>query len=190
MRFLNADSRIPFAMIKEAVTYYLTYDQAGSLRTVSDSTGNIVKRLDYDSFGNIINDTNTGFKVPFGFAGGLLDRDTGLIRFGYRDYDPDVGRWAAKDPILFAGGDTDLYGYVLNDPVNLIDPWGLLGNSYNSYGYFHGYGNINHHPKYTGLSFQTKSRAEKAKAINDYVNWYIDHSCPIMAFRTPSRPLL
>jgi hypothetical protein len=36
-----------------------------------------------------------------------------------------VGRWTAKDPIFFAGGDTDLYGYVLNDPVNLIDPSGL-----------------------------------------------------------------
>jgi len=55
----------------------------------------------------------------------LHDRDTGLVRFGYRDYDPDLGRWTAKDPILFAGGDTDLYGYCLNDPVNLIDQWGL-----------------------------------------------------------------
>jgi hypothetical protein len=48
------------------------------------------------------------------------------VRFGYRDYDPGVGRWTAKDPILFSGGDTDLYGYVLNDPVNLIDPLGLF----------------------------------------------------------------
>ena len=55
----------------------------------------------------------------------MHDRDTGLVRFGYRDYDPDIGRWTAKDPIGFAGGDTDLYGYVLNDPVNNIDPGGL-----------------------------------------------------------------
>ncbi|MEX0729917.1 MAG: RHS repeat-associated core domain-containing protein, partial [Aquisalimonadaceae bacterium] len=46
-------------------------------------------------------------------------------RFGARDYDPQTGRWSAKDPIGFAGGDTNLYGYVLNDPVNLIDPEGL-----------------------------------------------------------------
>ncbi len=85
----------------------------------------MVKRIDYDSFGNIINDTDPSFDMPFGFAGGLHDQDTGLVRFGYRDYDPDIGRWTAKDPILFAGGDTDLYGYVLNDPVNWIDPWGL-----------------------------------------------------------------
>ena len=60
------------------------------------------------------------FEVPFGFAGGLHDRDTGLVRFGHRDYDPDVGRWTAKDPIRFDGGDTDLYGYVFNNPVNFI----------------------------------------------------------------------
>ena len=70
-------------------------------------------------------DTNPTFGIPFGFAGGLHDRDTGLVRFGFRDYDPDIGRRTAKDPIGFAGGDTDLYGYVLNDPVNLIDPFGL-----------------------------------------------------------------
>jgi len=80
-----------------------------------------------DSFGNIISDTNPSFGMPFGFAGGLHDRDTGLVRFGYRDYDPDTGRWTAKDPILFAGGDTDLYGYCLNNPINFIDPFGLKG---------------------------------------------------------------
>jgi len=85
----------------------------------------VVKRISYDSFGNILEDTNPSFTIPFGFAGGLHDRDTGLVRFGYRDYDPEVGRWTAKDPIGFAGGDTDLYGYVANDPINWIDPEGL-----------------------------------------------------------------
>ncbi|MCH2039483.1 MAG: RHS repeat-associated core domain-containing protein [Saccharospirillaceae bacterium] len=70
--------------------------------------------------------------MPFGFAGGLQDTDTGLIRFGYRDYDPETGRWTARDPIGFAGGDTNLYGYVLSDPINLVDPngeaaWAVAG---------------------------------------------------------------
>ncbi|NQT57279.1 MAG: RHS repeat-associated core domain-containing protein, partial [Desulfobacteraceae bacterium] len=125
MRFEYAEGRMPVAIQKSGITYYLTYDQVGSLRTVADSSGNVVKRIDYDSFGNIIDDTNPSFEMPFGFAGGLHDRDTGLVRFGYRDYDPDTGRWAAKDPILFAGGDTDLYGYCLNNPIDFIDPWGL-----------------------------------------------------------------
>jgi RHS repeat-associated protein len=80
--------------------------------------------MDYDEWGNVLADTNPGFQ-PFGFAGGLYDPDTGLIRFGARDYDPESGRWTAKDPIQFAGGAPNLYSYVRNDPVNRIDPTGL-----------------------------------------------------------------
>ena len=127
MRFEYADNRMPVAVTTGGSTYYLTYDQVGSLRVVADSSGNVVKLLTYDSFGNIIDDTNPAFEVPFGFVGGLYDPDTELVRFGFRDYDPDAGRWSAKDPIGFAGGDTDLYGYVLNDPINRIDPSGLIG---------------------------------------------------------------
>jgi RHS repeat-associated protein len=125
MRFEYADGRLPVAVNIAGNTYYLTYDQVGSLRLVADFAGNVVKSVEYDSFGNILNDSNPSFAIPFGFAGGLHDRDTGLVRFGYRDYDPNIGRWTAKDPIGFAGGDTDLYGYVINDPVNLVDPLGL-----------------------------------------------------------------
>ena len=64
-----------------------------------------------------------GFQ-PFGFAGGLYDRGTGLVRFGAREYDPRLGRWTAKDPIGFEGGDTNLYAYVLGDPVNFFDSTG------------------------------------------------------------------
>jgi RHS repeat-associated protein len=132
MRFEYADGRMPVAMTKNGSTYYLTYDQVGSPRVVADASGNVIKKVDYDSFGNIVTDTNPPFDIPFGFAGGLHDRDTGLVRFGFRDYDPDVGRWTAKDPIFFAGGNTDLYGYVLNDPVNAIDPLGFsaIGDIY------------------------------------------------------------
>jgi RHS repeat-associated protein len=73
----------------------------------------------------VIADTNPTLEIPFGFAGGLHDKDTNLIRFGYRDFDPETGRWTARDPIGFAGGDTNLYGYVASDPVNFIDPDGL-----------------------------------------------------------------
>lgn len=58
---------------------------------------------------------------PFGFAGGLYDRDTKLLRFGARDYDPEVGRWTAKDAVGFGGGDTNLFAYALNDPINNED---------------------------------------------------------------------
>jgi RHS repeat-associated protein len=81
--------------------------------------------IDYDSFENIMNDTGTSFQIISGFAGGVYDRDTGLNVFGYRHYDPNGGRWTAKDPIVFKGGDVDLYGYSLSDPLNFVDPWGF-----------------------------------------------------------------
>jgi len=108
-------------------TYYLSYDQVGTLKAVITEDGTIVKSIEYDTYGNILNDTNQTIEVPFGFAGGLYDEDTKLTRFGYRDYDAQTGKWTAKDPISFNGGDTNLYGYVLGDPVNLVDPLGLYG---------------------------------------------------------------
>jgi RHS repeat-associated protein len=102
-------------------------DQLGSIRLVVNvANGNVLQRLDYDEFGKVTQDTNPGFQ-PFGFAGGLYDPDTKLVRFGARDYDADTGRWTAKDPILFAGGDSNLYGYTWNEPINFIDPIGLWG---------------------------------------------------------------
>ncbi len=115
----------PDFMLKSGVLYKFIHDQLGSVRmVVNSSTGVVVQEMNYDEFGNVLSDTNPGFQ-PFGFGGGIYDRDTGLIRFGKRDYNPEVGRWVSKDPILFEGGDTNLYGYVLQDPVNGIDPEGL-----------------------------------------------------------------
>lgn len=110
---------------KGTSTYRIVRDHLGSVRLVIDiNTGGVAQRLDYDEFGRVLVDTNPGFQ-PFGFAGGLYDADTALVRFGSRDYDPQVGRWTSKDPIGFFGGDSNLYAYVLNDPINLIDPAGL-----------------------------------------------------------------
>jgi RHS repeat-associated protein len=81
--------------------------------------------MDYDEFGNVLSDTAPGFQ-PFGFAGGLYDQQTGLVRFGARDYDAVTGRWTVKDPIRFGSADTNAYGYVKNDPGTFIDQLGLF----------------------------------------------------------------
>jgi len=126
-RFVYATKpHVPDFMVTATATYRLITDHLGSVRLVVDTaTGTIAQRLDYDSFGRITYDTNPGFQ-PFAFAGGLYDPQTGLTRFGARDYDPITGRWTAKDPIGFGGGDSNLFGYVSNDPVNTLDPSGLL----------------------------------------------------------------
>ncbi len=98
---------------------------------VNSQTGEVKQEIDYDAWGNVLSDTNPGFQ-PFGFAGGLYDKDTGLVRFGARDYDPQIGRWTAKDPIGFEGGDSNVYGYVNNDPINYFDPTGLYCLSNNA----------------------------------------------------------
>jgi RHS repeat-associated protein len=114
----------PDVMLKGGVTYRLITDHLGSVRLVVDvATGTVAQRLDYDEWGRVLVDTNPGFQ-PFGFAGGLYDSATGLVRFGVRDYDAEVGRWTAKDPIRFAGGDENIYAYVGGDPVGKIDPEG------------------------------------------------------------------
>jgi RHS repeat-associated protein len=128
---------VPDYMIRGGVTYRILSDWLGSVRlVVNASNGKVVQQLDYDEFGNVLSTSNdttctTGALCfpfqPFGFAGGLQDRDTGLVRFGERDYDPQAGRWVSKDPILFAGGDTNLYVYAGSDPINRIDTRGLWG---------------------------------------------------------------
>ena len=125
-RFNYTDQRMPISMTQENQTYYLHYNQVGTLRVVTNQENQIVKEITYDTFGTILSDTNTNLNIPFGFAGGLHDRDTNLVHFGYREYDTYTGKWTAKDPIGFDGGDTNLYGYVLGDPVNLVDPTGEI----------------------------------------------------------------
>ena len=120
-------ANVPEYMVKDGVTYRLITDHLGSVRLVVNvSDGSVAQRLDYDEFGRVLADTNPGFQ-PFGFAGGLYDPLTGLVRFPARDYDPDTGRWTAKDPIGFGGGAGNFYVCANNDPVNRSDPSGLEG---------------------------------------------------------------
>lgn len=120
---------VPEYMVKNGTTYRLITDHLGSVWLVVNSqTGAVTQRLDYDEFGRVLQDTNPGFQ-PFGFAGGLYDEDAGLVRFGYRDYDAEIGRWIAKDPIRFESSQTNLFVYVNNDPMNGKDPQGLAEGS-------------------------------------------------------------
>jgi RHS repeat-associated protein len=131
----GSKANIPDYMVTSGGTYRIFSDHLGSPRVVVDvSSGNLIESINFDEFGNET-DTLAGtlpagyVRIPFGFAGGLYDADTGLARFGARDYDASVGRWTAKDPIRFAGGD-NLYGYVLSDPVNGADMGGLKPNGF------------------------------------------------------------
>ncbi|MGH7517999.1 MAG: RHS repeat-associated core domain-containing protein [Gemmatimonadales bacterium] len=126
-RFVYATRvNVPDYLLKGGQTYRLILDHLGSVRlVVNTADGTVAQRLSYDEFGQVTENTAPGFQ-PFGYAGGLYDHQTGLVRFGARDYDASTGRWTAKDPIGFNGGDGNLYAYVGNEPVGYIDPTGLF----------------------------------------------------------------
>jgi RHS repeat-associated protein len=127
----GSKANVPDYMVTSGGTYRILSDHLGSPRAVVDvSSGNLIETINFDEFGNetdtLAGTLPTGYvRIPFGFAGGLYDPDTGLVRFGARDYDASVGRWTSKDPTRFTGG-RNLYGYVVNDPVNRVDPGGRL----------------------------------------------------------------
>lgn len=117
--------RAPHDEVASESCHRLVKDHLGSVRRVVDvSSGAVLQALEYDAWGRVLSDTNPGAQ-PFGFAGGLYDADTGLVRFGAREYSAEVGRWWSKDPIRFRGDGPNLYAYVENDPVNEVDPEGL-----------------------------------------------------------------
>jgi RHS repeat-associated protein len=126
-RFVYATRvNVPDYIVKNDSTYRLVLDHLGSVRlVVNTSNDSVVQRLDYDEFGVVTLNTDPGFQ-PFGFAGGLYDQQTGLVRFGARDYDAETGRWTAKDPIGFSGGDGNLFAYAGNDPISYVDPDGRI----------------------------------------------------------------
>jgi RHS repeat-associated protein len=118
-------AHVPDLVVRSGVTYRLITDQLGSVRAVVKvSDGTVVQQMDYDAWGVRTTDTAPSLQA-LGYAGGLSDASTGLVRFGARDYDPSVGRWTAKDPVVFAGGQEDLYAYANSDPVGDTDPSGL-----------------------------------------------------------------
>ncbi|MDP1916454.1 MAG: RHS repeat-associated core domain-containing protein [Myxococcales bacterium] len=126
-----------FSFVRAGVAYHVATDALGSPRVVTTTTGTVVKTMDYDAFGNVT-DSAPAFELPIGFAGGLADARTRLVRFGMRDYEPVIGRFTARDPLLFESENPNLYLYVRNDPVSAKDPHGLASIAASLYSGFGG----------------------------------------------------
>ena len=102
------------------IIHRIITDSVGSVRLVVAADGIVAQAIEYDELGRVLRDTRPGFQ-PFGFAGGLYDPLTRFVRFGVRDYDAETGRFTTPDPSLFGGGDSNVYTYAGNDPVNYVD---------------------------------------------------------------------
>jgi RHS repeat-associated protein len=114
-----------FAYMRGPGTFYVASDQVGSPRLITNSTRANLRTVDYDSFGGVTADSAPTFDFSVGYAGGLTEAATGLVRFGFRDYEPASGRWVQRDPIKFKGG-MNHFAYVSNNPVQFSDPSGLM----------------------------------------------------------------
>ncbi len=116
----------PLAMEKNGQMYYYHAAALGSIIALTDSAGAVVERYQYDAFGNIMSGT-PAVTQPYIYTAREYDPEIGLYYYRARYYDPKVGRFLQRDPIGFAGGDANLYVYVRNDPENVNDPSGKIG---------------------------------------------------------------
>ncbi|MFC1758296.1 RHS repeat domain-containing protein [Planctomycetota bacterium] len=109
----------------EGTSWYLT-DHLGSIREIIDSNGSIINSISYDSFGQILHQSNPTAGDRFAYTGREWDEALGLYYYRARFFDPTTGRFISQDPIGFAAGDTNLYRYVGNNPLDYVDPSGNL----------------------------------------------------------------
>ncbi|MDD2336378.1 MAG: hypothetical protein PHD01_07350, partial [Geobacteraceae bacterium] len=130
----------PLAMERKEKVYYYHADGLGSIAALTDKHGNVVRKYDYDSFGNMSQEQRE-FGQPYAYTGREWDRETGFYYYRARYYDPEVGRFINKDPIgiwsniynnnsrvtflQYVDAIENPYLYTDNNPVNWIDPDGL-----------------------------------------------------------------
>jgi len=107
-------------------SYYYTRDHLGSVRELTDGSGSVRASYTYDPFGRRTK-TSGDLESDFGFAGYWHIEEIGLSIARFRAYDPELGRWLARDPLRNAEHKEgpNLYAYAQNNPVNLVDPLGL-----------------------------------------------------------------
>ncbi|MCP3999409.1 MAG: RHS repeat-associated core domain-containing protein, partial [Gammaproteobacteria bacterium] len=107
-------------------TFCYHFDGNANTHALTDSSQSIINQYAYTPFGMVIGEQET-VPQPFKFVGqfGVMAEPDGLYYMRARYYDANTGRFISEDPIGFDGGDINLYGYVLNNPINKIDPLGL-----------------------------------------------------------------
>jgi RHS repeat-associated protein len=116
-----------FSRKESTTTMVPLHDGLGSTIALVDSTGHIVTQYSYEPFGDSTT-TGTANSNPFKFAG--MEADTsGLYHTWARYYSPGLQRFVSEDPLGLAGGDTNIFSYVHNNPVNMVDPLGLSGSA-------------------------------------------------------------
>jgi len=124
-RYIVAHSKYLAKIAQEganpAQTYFLHTDMLGSIKAVTDSTGQVVARFDYEPFGLLIEESSPASTGGGRYTGKPLDAELGLYYFGARYYDPGLGRFITADP---AKDGLNWYAYCMANPMVLADPNG------------------------------------------------------------------
>jgi RHS repeat-associated protein len=105
--------------------WYLT-DKLGSVRENVNSSGTVLDSITYDTFGNILAETHSTSGDRFKYTSREWDSEIGQYFYRARYYGPGIGRFESEDPLGFKAGDTDLYRYVGNKVLILVDALGTL----------------------------------------------------------------
>ncbi len=113
-----------------ASRYFYLHDRLGSVRQVIDSDGSVVNCYTYNPWGVTVgSETSETFANPYRFAGYLWDDEAKQYYCNARQYDPVLGRFTSRDPVFGKFNEPlslHKYLYCQNEPINRIDPWGLL----------------------------------------------------------------
>lgn len=128
-QYLYDESGLMFALRQDDTWYSVVVDVVGSPVAVVDTDGVVVDQRVWSTTGELLSDSNPAFDLALGYAGGIEDPTTGLVRFGARDYDPVLGQWLAPDPASISGGSANLYRYAELDAVTFRDPTGTVSFS-------------------------------------------------------------
>jgi RHS repeat-associated protein len=102
---------------------YYHSDGSGNVTYLADNTSSatLKAKYKYDAFGRLITSSGTDAASNlYRFSSKELHSNSGLYYYGFRFYDPSLGRWINRDPLGEAGG-INLYGFVHNNPNYYAD---------------------------------------------------------------------
>ncbi len=112
--------------------FYLS-DRSMNVQMLIDGVGEVVERYSYNAFGlRTVLQSSALVNNDFGFSGRRLDEETGLMYYRARYYSAEMGRFMSRDPLGYVDG-LNMYAYVGNNPLNFVDPSGMIARDIGSF---------------------------------------------------------